>query len=632
MAPGVSASLLLISAVAFCAQTPAQAPQAAQGHSAATHTFSSELGFDLTYPAEWSVNQVGPPLPASQMSLDKESESDPYRRSIECAQNIFSARFGEPRSTFLAGAITTECMGAPPDLDAFGRRTITTLERRYQLSGIQFGAFAVQGQKFWVMRTTGAEHQHPEQTETIEYLATVLPKGLVYWYAHSLSGQAQIGFERAHLRLANGLETDLIPVGALDAKQAPAEDIARLGTGSASGNLIPYDTKASHHLDIGEGVSYDVPPDLHIFNTEKWEESLTENAATHTPPVHPCYTRRLVASPEDNSKQIIVTTYAQKCLSFSSKTENLKFVIANDTMNLAKKYNLRNAEYGFYKTGTHSFAVMRTAASLKERAWEADRYLAVVIMPIADGFVEFFLMGRTQAARDAMMATTLKLDDGAETALVPANTFANGKQDQIAHAQTVPVVADTNDPHHFNSGIGFSLEVPQDLAIANTAQVAEEARAILAGQALTSREQTSVRCAQGLLIAARKDLSRIISVTAHNEECIGVQMNADSLSSVGGSMMKEMAKKYDFLDRQTTRLSNGQHRLWIMRASILPKDLTDRHRFIAIVLIPINQTVAECMMGANTEADLDALMATHLKFDDGPESALIPAGTFASSQ
>jgi len=373
------------------------------------------------------VNQVGPVLAASQMSLDKESETDPYRRSIECAQNIFSARFGEPRSTFLAGAITTECMGAPPDLDAFGRRTITTLERRYQLSGIQFGAFAVQGQKFWVMLTTGAEQQHPEQTETIEYLATVLPKGLVYWYAHSLSGRAQIDFERTHLRLANGVETELIPTGALDAKQAPAQDIARLGTGSTSGSLVPYDTKASRHLDIGAGLSYDVPPDLHIFNTEKWEESLTENAASHAPPVHPCYARRLVASPEDNSKQIIVTTYAQKCLAFSSKPDNLKFVIANDTMNLAKKYNLRNAEYGFYKAGTHSFAVMRTAASLKERAWEADRYLAVMLTPISNGFVEFFLMGRTQPALDAMMATTLKLDDGAETVLVPAGTFAGSQ-------------------------------------------------------------------------------------------------------------------------------------------------------------------------------------------------------------
>jgi hypothetical protein len=644
MRAGASASLLLISIAAFSAQTPAhaQAAQTPQPSAAAAHAFSSELGFDLTYPTYWSVNQVGPVLAASQMSLDKESESDLYRRSIECAQNIFSARFGEPRSTFLAGAITTECMGTPPDLDAFGRRTITTLERRYQLGEIQFGAFAVQGQKFWVMRTTGTEHLHPEQTETIEYLATVLPKGLVYWYAHSLSGQAQIDFERAHLRLSNGVETDLIPTGALDAKQAPAQDIARLGTGSTSGNLVPYDTKASHHLDIGEGISYDVPPELRIFNTEKWEQSLTENARSHSAPVHPCYARRLVASPEDNSKQIIVTTYAQKCLSFSSKADNLKFVIANDTMGLAKKYNLRNAEYGFYKAGTHSFAVMRTTASLKERAWEADRYLTVVLTPISDGYAEFFLMGRTEAARDAMMATTLKLDDGAETALVPAGTFPNVKLEQTAQQQTAPAQtalaqttsanSDVSASHQFNSKLGFSLDVPQDLTIGNVAEVAEEAKAIAAEHTLTSREQTSVRCAHILLAAMRSDFSRVIAVTTHGQECIGFPLNADTMEVMGESAMGELAKRYDFSHTQATRLNSGQHRLWAMRASIVPKDPSDSHRFFAVLLIPTTQGVAECMMEATTEADLDALMAMRLKFDDGAESALIPASTFAASQ
>lgn len=627
MHAGASASLLLISAVAFCAQTLAQAPEAGQPHSVATRTFSSELGFDLTYPAEWSVNQVGPVLRASEMSLDKASESDPYRRSIECAQNIFSARVGEPRSTFLAGTITTECMGAPPDLDTFGRRTITTLERRYQLSGVQFGAFAVQGQKFWVMRTTGAEHQHPEQSETIEYLATVLPQGLVYWYAHSLSGQAQIGFERAHLRLANGVETDLFPTGALDAKQTPAEDIARLGTASTSGNLVPYDTKASHHLDIGEGFTYDVPPDLRIFNTEKWEESLAENTASHPPAVHPCFTRRLVASPEDNSKQIIVTTYAQKCLSFSSHADNLKFVIANDTMNLAKKYSLRKPEYGFYTAGTHSFAVMRTAASLKERAWEADRYLAVVLTPVADGFAEFFLMGRTQAARDALMATTLKLDDGAETALAPAGAFADMNQTQIASADV-----DTHASHHFKSGLGFSLDVPQDLTLGNVAEVTEEAKAVATEHTLTSGEQTSIRCAHILLAAMRNDNSRVIAVTTHGQECIGFPLNADTLETMGKSAMDELAKRYDFSHTQATRLSNGAHRLWAMRASIVPKDPTDPHRFFAVLLLPVTPGMAECLMEANTEADLDALMAMRLTFDDGAQGTLIPAGTFAGNQ
>src|ERR1039458_1952412 len=214
---------LLIAVVAVCAGTYAQSERTDNAHVAGARTrlFSSDLGYELSYPAEWVYVDLGPVMPAAKMALDKQSESDPYRRSIECSQNIFSARFGEPRSNFLSGAITTECMREKPDLDTFTSRTMRLLEGGYQLSDTHYAAYSVQGQMFWVMRSKAVSRNEPEETETIEYVATVLPKGLVYWWVHSKIPQAQEDFEHSHLHLANGVDTDLIPNEAF----APSNDV-----------------------------------------------------------------------------------------------------------------------------------------------------------------------------------------------------------------------------------------------------------------------------------------------------------------------------------------------------------------------------------------------------------------------
>jgi hypothetical protein len=65
-----------------------------------------------------------------------------------------------------------------------------------------------------------------------------------------------------------------------------------------------------------------------------------------------------------------------------------------------------------------------------------------------------------------------------------------------------------------------------------------------------------------------------------------------------------------------------------MRTAITPKDPTDNHRFLAVLLIPYEGGVAHCLMGANTQADLDAILAIPLQFADGAETTLIPADAF----
>ena len=226
MKSGTLGLIFFIAAATVCAEPHAQFNDLDKSSSAAApaRRFSSEMGFELSYPMGWTNNDLGPLLPAAKLDLDKQSQDDPSRRSIQCSQNIFSARFGEPRSVFLAGAITTECMREKPDLDSFTARTMKALTTRYELSEMQDATYSVAGQTFWVMRSTGTLRPDRAIAETIEYVATVIPKGLVYWSVHSSNKQAQSDFDHTRLHLANGVDTELIPVGAFDSvtQQQPA--------------------------------------------------------------------------------------------------------------------------------------------------------------------------------------------------------------------------------------------------------------------------------------------------------------------------------------------------------------------------------------------------------------------------
>jgi hypothetical protein len=78
MKTGTSILILLIASAAVCTETCAQPEAVSKANPVAARTqhFSSDLVFDISYPAEWTYNDLGPALPAAKMALDKQSESD----------------------------------------------------------------------------------------------------------------------------------------------------------------------------------------------------------------------------------------------------------------------------------------------------------------------------------------------------------------------------------------------------------------------------------------------------------------------------------------------------------------------------------------------------------------------------
>jgi len=182
--------------------------------------------------------------------------------------------------------------------------------------------------------------------------------------------------------------------------------------------------------------------------------------------------------------------------------------------------------------------------------------------------------------------------------------------------------------HHFDSGLGFTYEVPTDLSILNAKRVLISAEKNLNQQALTKQEAKSIECGQGLLIAENHDETKVVAITAHRQDCLGFTLGVEFLSQIGSHGLDELNKQFVLSNFITARSSVGNHATWLMQSAILPKNPANPNRFIAMMVTPTPEGVAEILLEAKTRADLNTLMANRIRFDDGSESDVVPATAF----
>jgi hypothetical protein len=194
------------------------------------------------------------------------------------------------------------------------------------------------------------------------------------------------------------------------------------------------------------------------------------------------------------------------------------------------------------------------------------------------------------------------------------------------------VGSDVRIAQHFESGLGFSYEVPSDLTIINSKQFEKAAKSLAQQQGTTEAEAKSIHCVQQLLVAERRDESRIINFVAFPQDCAGGAVTEKNLANVGKYGSDQLAKRFTLISPEYSSFTVGTHAFWVMRSAMVPSPPQNPNHEIAFVVILTPQAVIECMLLARTRADLEALTATKLRFDDGAVTELIPASAFAAKQ
>jgi hypothetical protein len=183
---------------------------------------------------------------------------------------------------------------------------------------------------------------------------------------------------------------------------------------------------------------------------------------------------------------------------------------------------------------------------------------------------------------------------------------------------------------HFESGLGFSYDVPSDLKVVSSKKFDATVRSEALQQATTQQEIKSINCTQQLLVAENSDESRIIYFVASPQGCATGAVNEGTIAALGQYSAREMSKRIAFVDPRYGTFKAGEHVFWIMRSEMTPKPPQNPNREFALLVTYTPSAVIECMISAGSPADFAELILTRLKFDDGAETELVPASAFAA--
>lgn len=388
------------------------------------HHFSSPLGFEFDTSSRWSANLAGDFPLLTARDLDPRVRQNPEFRASACNQKIFFAKLGQPASDLIVGEIPGDCMEELPSLDAFKGRTRAMLAHDYHASGMEEGQFQLGEQSFWVLRAQGTSRRDATPV-TLEYVATVFPRGLVYWSLEAYSEAARAEFEHLPLHLQGSAPSALVPSSIQWAAASAAAVTPPPPVAAALQDAIRPDSNASHHFQSGLGFAYEVPPQLALLNARNFnavlqyvnsQKPMTADEARTAA----CSEGLLAAERDDEPETIVLMAHASACMGMALDAGNLPRIGNARLTEIARQFQLSSVETTVTNLGEHLVWAMR-AQIAPHSPDNPMRHLAVLLLPVPQGIVEFVLQARTRAHLDELMATPISFDDGAASQLFPAS-------------------------------------------------------------------------------------------------------------------------------------------------------------------------------------------------------------------
>jgi hypothetical protein len=206
-------STLLSAAAPLLAQAPAALP-ATQSQPQA-HT--SQIGFSYSIPSDWEVVDVASTLPLVQQQAAKTATSEDEKKGIDCVQIALTARHGTPPSVVVVVALPYACFGqtmTDKDLPGFASGTSGGLQKSFDLTDPNYGAYSLGTHSVWIERAKGSLISHPDSKFTVETVCSILKKAAVCWMAMAANTDALDTFEHGAVTLDGETAPLLVPADA----------------------------------------------------------------------------------------------------------------------------------------------------------------------------------------------------------------------------------------------------------------------------------------------------------------------------------------------------------------------------------------------------------------------------------
>lgn len=341
-----------------------------------------------------------------------------------------------------------------------------------------------------------------------------------------------------------------------------------------------------------------------------------------------CTQKIFFAKAGQPAANLIVGAIPANCVEQPPSMEAFK---ARTRSRVESDYRSTIFEEGAFHAGRQDFWVLRARGRNRVDGGAVTvEYVATVF---AQGLVYWSVEAPAEAAVADFQKIVVHLDAGGSTELVPASVqFAAVAPEPHPAASLPPVVEamrdalrpDANISHHFESGFGFSYDVPDSFAMLNAQKFDAVLHFVESQKGQSTADQQVAACSNSLLAAESKSHPGSVVIMAHRSVCFGFPLDTGNLPRLGYARLGEFSKRFVLSRVETSVTALGEHPVWAMRASVEPREAGNPMRYLAVLLLPVAEGMAEFVLQTQSRADLDALMATRIRFDDGAESQLFP--------
>ena len=228
MRPNVLLVPLLAASCVLHAQTPSPASvpvQPGANHAVSpgeAATYTSDAGFSYTYPADWTVIDSKPMLPAIQLEAKDKADSEVEKQGVDCTQIGLLLRHSALRSSIVVLVLPYGCVGSAlrqSDLAAVASGIAEGVKKNYDIKDPAYAAYKLGKISFSAERSQATSKAHPELTYTLETTCGLLSKAMVCWMAFANNEAAISALENGMTSLEGAPVLPLVPPAVFAKKQ-----------------------------------------------------------------------------------------------------------------------------------------------------------------------------------------------------------------------------------------------------------------------------------------------------------------------------------------------------------------------------------------------------------------------------
>jgi hypothetical protein len=387
--------------------------------------YSSGFGFSIDYPASWTGNIAGDMPLITAKDLDPPILQSKEKRISACLQKIYVSKQANTPDNLIIGVLPSDCMGAKPELVPVLNHLDSIYVAGPDPNTVEHAEFEANAHHFYFMRSHGPSKNEPGVERTSEYVATEVPKGILYLAVVGKSRSVQ-DFDRIRLKLNDGVSTELLP------------PTVKFFAGNVlignRGMIIAKDTGQPHHFKSELGFEFDYADGLVPIDPDETQRRLNEKRNTGSEIAKKnfgCSNIVGMATTNGFSMSVSVLAIDLECMGY--REEQRKDESLEDKMDAIGKYgithmrdkfDLENIKASSFHLGTHPAWGIVANATYKNSSIPPG-YLARVLVSIKGNIVEFIFFAVKYSDLELLLDQQLKLGSDIVTAAFPADAIKN---------------------------------------------------------------------------------------------------------------------------------------------------------------------------------------------------------------